>query len=118
MSIRGHCPKCNAPLTADDLRVAPPTCPTCKTKLQVVIKAEWTYTILSLVLALAVAGIQGHESIGLGFWVLIYAMIILFIIKFYRWELHLPMKILEVPNYQMWSSDTSANTDHDSNSSR
>ena len=104
--MRGYCPKCNAPLTADELRVNPPICPGCTTKLQVVIKAEWIYTILSFALALIIATLQGYESIIFAFWVLVYGTIILFLIKFYRWELHLPIRIIAMPDSQLWPRDT------------
>ena len=105
MAIRGKCPKCNSPLTPDELRINPPVCPGCKTTLQVLIKAEWAYTVLSFAVALVIGCFQRYESIVFGFWVLIYAAITLLIIKIYRWELHLPIKIVEVPNYQLQSTD-------------
>jgi|ERR1019366_3356887 hypothetical protein len=105
MAIRGKCPNCNSPLTGDELRVDPLVCPACKARLQVLIKAEWTYTVLSFAVALVIGCFQRYESIVFGFWVLIYAAIILLIIKIYRWELHLPIKIAEVPNYQLQSTD-------------
>lgn len=103
--MRGNCPKCNVVLTAEDLRVNAPICPRCKTTLQVIIKVEWLYTILSFALAWVIASHQGYQSIVFAFWVLIYAAIILFMIKFYRWELHLPIKIVAVPDCQLWSRD-------------
>lgn len=103
--MRGNCPKCNSPLTGDELRVDPLICPACKTTLQVYIKANWIYTILSFALAWVIASRQGYESIVFGFWVLIYTVIILFFIMFYRWVLHLPIRIVEVPNAQLWPTD-------------
>jgi hypothetical protein len=104
--MRGYCPKCNAPLTAVELRVNPPICPGCKTKLQVLIKANWVYAVLSIAVASLIASLQGYGSIVFAFWVLIYGTIILFLIKFYRWELHLPIKIVAVPDCQLWPRDT------------
>jgi uncharacterized protein (DUF983 family) len=106
VSMRGHCPNCNSPLTADELSVNPPICPTCKAELQVLIKANWVYAVLSVAVASIIAGLQGYESIVFAFWVLIYGTIVLFLIKFYRWELHLPIKIVAVPNCQLWPKDT------------
>jgi hypothetical protein len=106
-SMRGNCPKCNAPLTAEELRVEPPICPTCKAKLQVLIKANWIYAVLSLTAASGIAKVQGYQSIVFAFWVLIYATIILFLIKFYRWELHLPIKVVEKPDYRLFPKDIS-----------
>jgi hypothetical protein len=105
MAIRGKCPKCNSPLTGDELRVDPLICPACKTRLQVLIKGNWVYGVLSVAIASVIAHLQGYESIVFAFWVLIYATIVLAIIKIYRWELHLPIKIAEVPNYQLQSTD-------------
>jgi len=97
----GNCPKCNAPLRAEELLVDPPICPTCKAKLQVLIRANWVYAVLSVAVASVIASVQGYQSIVFAFWVLIYATIILFLIKFYRWELHLPIRIMEVPDCQL-----------------
>ena len=96
--MKEHCPKCNAPLTADELRVNPPICPGCKTELQVLIKANWVYAVFSVAAASLIASLQGYGSIVFAFWVLIYGTIILGLIKFYRWELHLPIKIVAVPD--------------------
>jgi hypothetical protein len=72
----------------------------------VLIKANWVYAVLSVAVASIIAGLQGYESIVFAFWVLIYGTIVLFLIKFYRWELHLPIKIVAVPNCQLWPKDT------------
>ena len=105
MSIRGSCPKCRFSLTEEELRANPPVCPSCKAKLQVVIKANWIYAVLSLGLAWVIASSRGYESIVLAFWALIYGTVILAVIMFYRWELHLPIRILEVPDCQLWPTD-------------
>ncbi len=55
-----------------------------------------------MVLAWLIAGFQGYKSIVLAFWVLIYGVIILFFVMFYRWELHLPIKIIAVPDCRLW----------------
>jgi hypothetical protein len=98
VSVRGYCPECKTPLIEDDLRRNPVICPGCKTKLQVLIKANWIYAILAVTIASVLARLQGYDSIIFAFWVLIYATGILFLIKFYRWEFHLPIKIVTVPN--------------------
>jgi|ERR1019366_7525677 hypothetical protein len=104
--MRGNCPKCNASLAADELRVSPPTCPYCKTELQVIIRANWVYAAVSVAVASLIASLQGYKSIVFAFWVLVYGTIILGLIKFYRWELLLPIKIIAVPDYQLWPRDT------------
>ena len=103
VSIRGRCPKCDAPLTADELRVSPTLCPGCKTELQVLIKANGVYAVVSLTIGTLVAYLQGHESIIFGLSVLVYGTVILALIKIYRWELHLPIRIVEIPDCRMWS---------------
>lgn len=100
--MREKCPKCKAQLTVDELRIIPAICPVCKAQLQVLIKANWIYMVLSIAIACAIAGIQGYKSIVFVFWVLIYGTVILFIIKFYRWELHLPIKVIAVPDCELW----------------
>ena len=106
MSVRGYCPECNARLTEDDLRVDPVICPGCKTRLQVLIRANWVYAIVSVAIAALVARLQGYDSVSFALWVLIYGTAVLFVIKFYRWELHLPVKIVTVPNSRLWPTDT------------
>jgi hypothetical protein len=103
--MRGYCPKCNAPLTTDELRVSPPICPGCKTELQVLIKANWVYAVISVAVALLTASHQGYKSIVFAFWVLVYGTIILGLIKFYRWELHLPVEIIAVHDLRLWPKD-------------
>ena len=77
-------------------------CPGCKTELQIFLKANWAYTVASLTIGVVVAYLRGHESIVLGIWALFYGMVVLLLIKVYRWELHLPIKIVEVPNCSFW----------------
>jgi hypothetical protein len=103
--MTGYCPKCNATLTVDELRADPVICPSCKAKLQVSLKGNWMYTALSVALASVTASLQNYASIAFGFWVLIYSAIILFLIKFYRWELHLPIRLIAVPDYRLWPED-------------
>lgn len=98
MSIRGRCPKCDAPLTEDELRVSPTVCPCCKAELQVFLKANWAYTVVSFTIGVVIAYLQGRESIILGMWALVYGTVILALIKIYRWDLHLPIKIVEKPD--------------------
>jgi O-antigen/teichoic acid export membrane protein len=86
----------------DELRVSPTVCPRCKTELQVFLKANWVYTVVSLTIGVVVAYLQGHESIILGIWALFYGMVILLVIKIYRWELHLPIKVVEKPDYRLF----------------
>ena len=101
-----NCPKCNHPLATEELRINRPVCPSCKTELQVLLKGNWIYGVLSFAVAALIAHLQGYQSIIFAFWVLIYATIILFFIKFYRWELHLPIRIVPVPDCRLWRSDT------------
>lgn len=91
----------------DELRVSPTACPSCETELKVFLKANWVYTVLSCSLGLVVAYFQGYESIVCAFWALFYAMVILLAIKFYRWELHLPIKIVEKPDLSLFPKDMS-----------
>ena len=107
MSVRGRCPKCDAPLTWDELRVSPAVCPRCKTELHVLIKANWVYTVISLTIGVVVAYLQGLESIILVILALGYGMVILALIKIYRWELHLPIKVVEKPDYRLFPTNTS-----------
>ena len=105
--IRGRCPKCDAPLTVDQLRVMELVCPGCKTELQVLIKANWAYTLVSLTAGVAIAYLRGNESIILAIWALFYGMVILAAIKIYRWELHLPIKVVEKPDYRLFPTNPS-----------
>lgn len=107
MSIRGRCPKCDAPLIVENLRADPIVCPACKTELQVFFKAGWVYTVVSCTIGVVVAYFQGHESIILAIWALFYAMVILGSIMIYRWELHLPIKVVERPDLSLFPKDTS-----------
>lgn len=104
-SIRGRCPKCDAPLKVDELRVMEAVCPLCKTELQVLIKANWVYTVVSLSAGVAIAYLRGNESIILAIWAMIYGVVILGAIKIYRWELHLPIKIVQKPDYRLFPTD-------------
>jgi hypothetical protein len=105
MSVRGQCPKCHTPLWDGDLRVSPIICPGCKTELQVLFKAGWIYTAVSFGLGVAVAYLQGLQSIILGICALFYGVVILGAITTYRWELHLPIKIVEKPDQGMFRAD-------------
>lgn len=105
VSIRGRCPKCDAPLTMDELRVMEAVCPLCKTELQVLIKANWAYTVVSLIAGVAIAYLRGNESIILAIWAMVYGVVILGAIKIYRWELHLPIKIVQKPDYRLFPTD-------------
>jgi hypothetical protein len=67
-------------------------------ELQVLIRWQWIYLVLSAAVGAMIAYAQGYASIVLAFWALIYTAVILFIIMFYRWELHLPIKIIELPD--------------------
>lgn len=107
MSIRGRCPKCDAPLTGDELRISPTVCPCCKTELQVLLRANWVYPLVSYTVGIVVAYLQGHESIILGIWALFYGTVIFGSITVYRWELHLPIKVVEKPDYRLFPTDTS-----------
>lgn len=106
VSIRGRCPKCDAPLRVDELRVSPTVCPSCKAELQVFHKANWVYAVVSLTIGVVVAYLQGHESIILGIWALVYGTVIIAVIKIYRWELHLPIRVVEKPDYRLFPTDT------------
>ena len=99
MSIRGRCPKCDALLTEEELRVDLALCPHCKTELHVFLKAGWLYAAASYTIGVVIAYLQGHESIILGVWGLVYGTVILALITFNRWELHLPIKVVEKPDY-------------------
>lgn len=70
-----------------------------------ILKANWVYTVVSLTVGGLVAYLQGRESIILALWALFYGMMILLLIKFYRWELHLPVKVVEKPDYGMFPTD-------------
>jgi hypothetical protein len=107
VSIRGRCPKCGAPLTVDELRVSPVVCSCCKTELRVLIKANWAYTVVSFTIGVAIAYLQGRESIILAIWALVYGTVILALTKIYRWDLHLPIKVIEKPDYRLFPTDTS-----------
>jgi len=73
----------------------------------VFLKANWVYTVVSCTIGVLVAYLQGHESIILGIWALFYAMVILLVIKIYRWELHLPIKVVEKPDYRLFPTNIS-----------
>ena len=107
MSVRGRCPKCQTPLTVDELRVSPTACPSCKTELQVFFKAGWVYTVVSCATGVVVAYLQGYESIILAILSLFYAMLILLVVTIYRWELHLPIRVVEKPDYRLFPTDSS-----------
>ena len=107
MSIRARCPKCGAPLGEDELRASPAVCPCCKTDLKVFLKANWVYAAVSLTLGILVAYLQGQESIIFGILALVYGTVIIAVIKIYRWELHLPVKVVEKPDYRLFPTDTS-----------
>ena len=107
VSIRGRCPKCDAPLTVGELRVSPTACLSCKTELQVFFKAGWVYTVVSYTIGVVVAYLRGNESIILGIWALVYGTVILGVITIYRWELHLPIKVVEKPDLSLFPKDTS-----------
>ena len=107
MSVRGQCPKCGARLTLEDLRVDPVVCPACKAELRVFLKSNWAYTVISYSIAVFIAYLQGHKSIILGMWALFYGVVILGAIKIYRWELHLPIKVVEKPDYRLFPTGTS-----------
>lgn len=107
MSVRARCPKCDAPLTVDNLRVSPTVCPRCKTELKVLYKAGWMYTVVSLTIGVVLAYLQGEESIILGLCALFYGAVILGVITTYRWELHFPIKVVEKPDLSLFPKDTS-----------
>jgi len=107
VTVRGRCPKCDAPLTVNDLRVMEVVCPLCKTELQVLIKANWVYTVVSLTAGVAIAHLRGNESIILAIWAMVYGVVLLGAIKIYRWELHLPIKIVKKPDYRLFPTDPS-----------
>lgn len=50
---------------------------------------------------------RNHESIILGIAALVYETVILASIKIYRWELHLPIKVAEKPDYRLFPKRTS-----------
>lgn len=89
----------------DELRVMEAVCPLCKTELQVLIKANWAYTVVSLIAGVAIAYLRGNESIILAIWAMVYGVVILGAIKIYRWELHLPIKIVQKPDYRLFPTD-------------
>lgn len=107
VSIRGRCPKCNAPLTVDELRVSPTVCRSCETELKVLFKAGWVYTVVSCTIGVVLAYLQGLESIILGICGLFYGLVVLGVITTYRWELHLPIKVVEKPDLSLFPKDTS-----------
>ena len=107
MSIRARCPKCDALLGEDELRASPAVCPCCKTELQVFLKANWVYAAVSLTLGVVVAYLQGQESIILAILALFYGVVILGAITIYRWELHLPIKIVEKTDHRLFPTNTS-----------
>lgn len=99
--MKKTCPNCDGPLTANQLRVYPLICPHCETKLQVHLKANWAYTVLSLAIASLVACLKGYQSIDFIFWTVMYAAAVIFLIKYYRWELHLPIELVVVPDLRI-----------------
>lgn len=101
-ATRGSCPKCNSPLTVEELSPIPASCPVCNVELRVVLKAEWVYTALAVAVGAALAALQGAASIVFAFKTLMYTAVVLMLIKLNRWELHLPIKILPVPDYRLW----------------
>ncbi len=105
VSVRGRCPKCGVPLTVNELRVRPTVCPSCKTELQVFLKANWVYPVVSYTIGVVVAYLQGYESIILGISALFYGTVIFGSIAIYRWEFHLPIRIAEVPDCRFWRSN-------------
>ena len=82
-------------------------CPGCKTELRVLLKAGWAYTLVSLTAGVAIAYLRGNESIILAIMALFYGVVILGAIKIYRWELHLPIKIVKKPDYRLFPTDPS-----------
>ena len=107
ISIRGRCPKCDAPLSVVELRLMELACPACKAELQVLLKANWAYTVVSLTAGIAIAYFRGNESIILAIWAMVYGVVILGAIKIYRWDLHLPIRIVEKPDYRLFRTDSS-----------
>ena len=103
--MRKECPECHAILSEDDLRADPLVCPTCKAQLKVYLKANWAYTVLSYAIAVVITMAEGYDSLAFAFRVLIYGTIILFLIKYCRWELHLPIRLLTVLDCRFWSED-------------
>jgi hypothetical protein len=91
----------------DELRVSPTVCPGCKTELQVLLKANWAYPVVSYTIGVVVAYLQGYESIILGILALFYGTVIFGSITIYRWALHLPIKVVEKPDYRLFPKDTS-----------
>lgn len=82
-------------------------CPACKAELRVVLKANWAYTVVSLAAGVVIAYLRGNESIILAMWAMVYGVVILGAIKIYRWELHLPIKVVEKPDYRLFRTDPS-----------
>ncbi len=73
----------------------------------VFLKANWVYTVASLIIGGVAAYVQGHESIILAFWALLYGTVILGSIKIYRWNLHLPIKVAAKPDYRLFPTNIS-----------
>jgi hypothetical protein len=91
----------------DELRVSPTVCPSCETELKVFYKANWVYPAASYTIGVVLAYLQGLESIILGICALFYGTVILGVITTYRWELHLPIKVVEKPDLSLFPKDTS-----------
>ena len=62
--------------------------------------------MIAAAVAVVIGKLQGYESIVFAFWGLIYWTVILFVIKFCRWELHLPIKIVTIPDCRLCPKDT------------
>ena len=105
MSIRGRCPKCGVPLTVEELRASPTVCPSCKTELQVFLKANWVYPVVSYTIGVVSITFKATRAL---FWsgALFYGTVIFGSITVYRWVLHLPIKVVEKPDYRLFPTDT------------
>jgi hypothetical protein len=93
-----YCPQCSTRLTEAELRALPLECPSCRTPLRVVLRANWAYTVVAILLGLLLAWLQGSKSILFAGATLIYASLILFIMKVYRRELGLPARVIVYRN--------------------
>ena len=82
-------------------------CPACKAELRVFLKANWAYTVVSLAAGVVIAYLRDNESIILAIWAMVYGVVILGAIKIYRWELHLPIEVVEKPDYRLFRTDPS-----------
>ncbi len=96
------CPKCGRKLQEADLRAQDPVCPKCKSKLHAGLQSEWMYSLLALAVGSILALLQ-QRNVATILFALLYAAILLVLVKTLRWKLHLPLNVVVIPKYRFWS---------------